>query len=650
MFKIEHVGVTFSDLSYQCLYFFTEWCPFSRSPGNDKVKAVKNFSSKSDPTRLLSTFVASNYCDKTFARLVESLNGLVYSSALRRTGNSQLAEEIAQNVFAIMAKKAKALRRHPSLTAWALETTKYQSANAMRSEKRRRRKVEALIGQAATQDPASSNAMEDQCIWKDAVPFLDEALDRLPSQDRKVILQRFYEEKKFTEIAGESGQTVDACKKRSQRALQKLSALLRSRGVALSGTAVASLLGAEVARAAPAPISAAIASKALAASSTLSTSAVLTNTLQTMSTIKSNSVTAATLIALAAIPISQQLAERKSLQAELQTVREQPEAPIATARGNGRSRVQSRNATPTRWSPRTAGSLLDELASPPDPRTLAKLFMAVAASHVAEEDPWSLTMVLSRLNSMSEEEYAEFLNAQAEFPAPEHNKSVANLLMRFMHPGLMEPWQEILERVMATGKGGNRMAPMAFWAREDPDAALAWYREKVASGEILGKGLETQFEKDTFAYLVNTLAESQPDRALELFRERPQDLRSSGLADQVTGNLTKAMIKSGDDTHLRRMFEIHDRSRVLQIALKEYGSASKFGEGVAFVERFATDPKQRTDCIVEGILGLGGDTRQDIAMKWLHDNTPEAESREVFRRLEASGKISTKVLRQIQNQ
>ena len=70
------------------------------------VKAVKRSANRPDPARLLEAFVASNRCDQAFAALVGSLDGLVYSSALRRTGNAQLAEEVAQNVFAIMARKA----------------------------------------------------------------------------------------------------------------------------------------------------------------------------------------------------------------------------------------------------------------------------------------------------------------------------------------------------------------------------------------------------------------------------------------------------------------------------------------------------------------------------------------------------------------
>lgn len=46
-----------------------------------------------------------------FAALTERYAGLVYSAALRRTGSPEVAEEVAQNVFTILARKAPRLLR-----------------------------------------------------------------------------------------------------------------------------------------------------------------------------------------------------------------------------------------------------------------------------------------------------------------------------------------------------------------------------------------------------------------------------------------------------------------------------------------------------------------------------------------------------------
>ena len=357
-----------------------------------------------------------------------------------------------------------------------------------------------------------------------------------------------------------------------------------------------------------------------------------------MSHLKTTIPAITVVLALAAIP--QQIAEGNRLRSELQAARDQP-ANLAKAvrepRTASRSRAGREQAEP--WSPRTASSLLDDLGAPVDYRALAKQVISVSSPRHANQDPWACTILYARLNSLSEEEYAEFLNVMADYPAPEGLKRLTGLMMRMFHPGLAESWQETLERVMERGRGGNSLDSMGFWAREDPDAALAWYREKVASGEILGKGLETKFEKKTFESLVTILAASRPKEALEMFRDRPQELRSPGLADEITRKLTTGLIETGDDTYLRQMFELHDRSRVLQGALKEFVWSRKLGDGVAFVEQFVTDPGERTDYIVQAVCGQEGIGRQGAALDWMRANTPEAEAPELFRRLGAGGDI-----------
>lgn len=359
-----------------------------------------------------------------------------------------------------------------------------------------------------------------------------------------------------------------------------------------------------------------------------------------MSHLKTTLPAIALVLALAAIPISQQISERTRLRSELQAARDQAANPTKTARGpRSVSRGLAGNDEVERWSPRTAGSMLDEMATPADPRAVAKELISAIRPFSGGEDHWALTMVFSRLNSMSEEEYDEFLNALADFPAPEHSKKLVMFTIQLTQPGLAESWQEALERVMARGRGDSLLSPMSFWTREDPEAALAWYREKVDSGEIFGKGIDTPFERKVFGALIRTLSESQPERALDLFESRAPERRTEEMGDGLTEVLASAMVKTGDDTHLLQMIELHDTARVLRIALKEHVSAFKFGEGVAFIDRFVTDPGQRADFIVEGVRGQDGVGRKGAALNWLRDNTPEAEAPELFRRLGASGDI-----------
>jgi DNA-directed RNA polymerase specialized sigma24 family protein len=68
-------------------------------------------------TELLRQYVRQN-SDVAFAALVTRHVNVVYSAALRKTGNPATAEEITQAVFIILARKADKLSRHVALSGW----------------------------------------------------------------------------------------------------------------------------------------------------------------------------------------------------------------------------------------------------------------------------------------------------------------------------------------------------------------------------------------------------------------------------------------------------------------------------------------------------------------------------------------------------
>jgi DNA-directed RNA polymerase specialized sigma24 family protein len=68
---------------------------------------------------------------------------LVFATAMRKAGDAGGAEEISQNVFGVLARKAWRFAPDDSLPAWLHKTTLLESQAWLRGEMRRRRREQA---------------------------------------------------------------------------------------------------------------------------------------------------------------------------------------------------------------------------------------------------------------------------------------------------------------------------------------------------------------------------------------------------------------------------------------------------------------------------------------------------------------------------
>src|SRR5215470_3919152 len=80
--------------------------------------------------------------EEAFAILVTRHVNKVYSVALRHTRDPHQAEEITQAVFVILARKARSLQKHTSLSGWLFKSAHLASLTFLRSELRRARRHE----------------------------------------------------------------------------------------------------------------------------------------------------------------------------------------------------------------------------------------------------------------------------------------------------------------------------------------------------------------------------------------------------------------------------------------------------------------------------------------------------------------------------
>jgi RNA polymerase sigma factor (sigma-70 family) len=204
-----------------------------------------------DDMDLVREFAASG-SEAAFAALVHRHVNLVYSAALRRLGNAAEAEEVAQIVFTILARKACSLRRGTILSGWLYQTAQLTAANHQRAAIRRQHREQEAFMQFGEQS-------EPDASWHRLSPLLEEAMTRLGQKDRDAIVLRFFENRTVREVAAVLGLREDAAQKRVNRATDRLRKYFVRRGIQVSAVALLTAIGANAVKAAPVELASKIA-------------------------------------------------------------------------------------------------------------------------------------------------------------------------------------------------------------------------------------------------------------------------------------------------------------------------------------------------------------------------------------------------------
>jgi len=311
--------------------------------------------------------------EEAFAELVRRHVNLVYSAALRRVGDdAHLAKDVTQKVFIALARQAASVSNHRTLTGWLYTTSRFAAAQVVRTEQRRKAREQ----KAYIMNEFSSDAPPDP-EWDLVRPALDDVMDQLSKGDREALLLRYFSGCHFSEVGLNLGLSEDAARKRVDRALEKLRALLAKRGVVSSAAAVAVMLTAHAVSAAPSGLVATVPGIAVASAANIGPSSF--NLLQFLTSTKVG-LGIAGVIGLAAImdipavgTALYQLRAAQRAEASLASASQDYQAQLETLRATERAaRAADGDRAALRRTARAAGMAAPGL----DPKAEGRKFLA----------------------------------------------------------------------------------------------------------------------------------------------------------------------------------------------------------------------------------------------------------------------------------
>ncbi len=398
-----------------------------------------------------------------FAILVERYADMVYGTARRRCGSIQLAEEVTQNVFLILARKAAGLRSAKALGVWLHRACLLEASRILRREVNHRRKMKRYADKIAREAGEPVSASE----WNATLPHLDEAIDRLGEADRRVIIWRFFEGLSFKEMGRRLGKTDDACQKRTSRALDKLSRSLRRHGVAIPTPLVAAgLATAHTSEGASLALKASLAKSALQHGGTAGS--LTTNLIHIMTYTHWKFTALVTLAAL--IPLGLQWSQNRSLAKRIDA----EQAKIIQA-SETRSLLGPRRSLPAGMNSREV-----DLAE----KALRQLREFVARAEAAPHRRESLARLVEHFNALPDDALSDAHEILSSSSLTSTSSQIGyKVVMAFFHRwGATEP-REALEAALKQPVNRRTALDAVFtaWSQTEPREAIAALREVRSS-------------------------------------------------------------------------------------------------------------------------------------------------------------------------
>ncbi len=158
-----------------------------------------------------------------FAELYRRYASLVYSMALRVVGNTQIAEEVTQDVFVKVWQKGILYdETRGRFSTWLLSVTRFTAIDRLRYEKRR-----PAAGGEARETPLPRELRyisTDHALWEQGQQ-LRMLIEQLPPEQREVVELAYFKGLTHRELAEHLNLPLGTVKSRLRLALEKLRAM-----------------------------------------------------------------------------------------------------------------------------------------------------------------------------------------------------------------------------------------------------------------------------------------------------------------------------------------------------------------------------------------------------------------------------------------
>lgn len=175
-----------------------------------------------DDPRLLSALAAGE--ESAFAQAYDAYGGQLFRAAYGILTNAAEAEEVVQETFMLLWRKARAFdASRGRLVGFLMTNTRNRSIDRLR---RRRLAPRAVEPAGLTTVEADAATPLDVAAVGDAATAVREALSSLPEPERHVLTLAYFEGLTQTEIAQRTESPLGTVKTRARNGLRRLRGLL----------------------------------------------------------------------------------------------------------------------------------------------------------------------------------------------------------------------------------------------------------------------------------------------------------------------------------------------------------------------------------------------------------------------------------------